>query len=243
MSDFPSIPIPKNPRRFEPKHGKKRAAILRPSDFRHVLRVIEATSRWPERDSAIVTTSLCVGLRCTELARITPRDILLPSGKVRDAVTLRAEITKGCKIRLAYFTNPRLIVALDRYVQNRHARRIGLSGNNEFAGLYPDAPFYFSSRKGGFSMVAKNRELESGVVGEYVAADGLEHLFRRIYDRAGLKECSSHSGRRTFASTLLAKGVSSEDVSRLLGHSEVDVTGDYLECSEAMLEAAFADVL
>ncbi len=111
-------------------------------------------------DCALVVTSLCTGMRCTELARITPRDILMSSGKVRDAVQLRAEITKGCKARLSYFTNPKLIAALDR-----------------------------------------------------------------------------------FASTLLAKGVSSEDVSRLLGHSEIDVTGDYLACSESMLEAAFADVL
>ncbi len=243
MANFPSIPIPNNPARFEPKYSKKRAGILRPSDVRHVLRVIDATSRWPERDCALVVASLCTGMRCTELARVTPRDILMPSGKVRDAVQLRAEITKGCKARLAYFTNPKLIAALDRYVQSRHAKRIGLSGGEDYAGLYPDAPMFFSSRKGGFSMVPKNRALESGLTGQYVAADGLEHLFRRIFDRSGLKDCSSHSGRRTFASTLLAKGVSSEDVSRLLGHSEIDVTGDYLECSEAMLEAAFADVL
>jgi integrase len=50
------------------------------------------------------------------------------------------------------------------------------------------------------------------VVEEYAAADGLEALFRRIYDKAGLPECSSHAGRRTFASTLLANGLSSEDV-------------------------------
>lgn len=167
----------------------------------------------------------------------------MPSGKVRDAVQLRAEITKGCKARLSYFTNPKLIAALDRYVQSRHAKRIGLSGADDYAGLYPDAPMFFSSRKGGFSMVPKNRELESGVTGEYVAADGLEHFFRRIYSRSGLQDASSHSGRRTFASTLLAKGVSSEDVSRLLGHSEIDVTGDYLEASESMLEDAFGNVL
>lgn len=129
----------------------------------------------------------CTGMRCTEMARVTLRDILTPSGKVRDAVQLRAEIT-----------NPKLIAALDRYVQSRHAKRIGLSGCDDYAGLYPDAPMFFSSRKGGFSMVPKNRELESGETGEYVAADRLEHLFRRIFGRSGLKDCSSHSGRGTF---------------------------------------------
>ena len=216
---------------------------MRPSDVRHVLRVIDATSRWPERDCALVVTSLCTGMRCTELARITARDIIWPTGKVRDAVQLRAEITKGCKARLSYFTNPKLIAALDRYVQSRHVKRIGLSGSDEFAGLYPDVPFFFSSRQGGFSLAAKRRELETGQVVQYLAADGMEHLFRRLFSRSGLPEASYHSGRRTFASTLLAKGVSSEDVSRLLGHSEIDVTGDYLAASESILEAAFAEVL
>lgn len=243
MANFPSIPIPKNPARFEPKQNKKRAAILRPSDVRHVLRVVEATSRWPERDSALVLTSLCTGMRCTELARITARDIVMPSGKIRDSVQLRSEITKGCKARLSYFSNPKLISALNRYVQSRHAKRIGLSGREEFAGLYPDVPFFFSSRQGGFSLVSKRRELETGEVVQYLAADGMEQLFRRIYTRSGLPDASSHSGRRTFASTLLAKGVSSEDVSVLLGHHDLNVTGDYLQASETMLEDAFANVL
>lgn len=243
MAHFPSIPSPKRTTRFEPKRKKKQAALLRPSDVRHVLRVVNAVFRWPERNCALVLTSLHAGLRCSEIARITPRDLLLPTGKFRSDVQLRAEITKGCKARIAYFTHPRLIAALDRYVQSRHAKRIGLSGKDEYAGLYPDAPFFFSSRSGGFAMVAKPRELVSGELGDYLAADGLEHLFRRIFHRAGLKACSSHSGRRTFASALLANGVSSEDISGLLGHADIDATGDYLECSEAMLEEAFADVL
>lgn len=219
MAKFPSIPTPKSNIRFEPKRKKKQAALLRPSDIRHVLRVITAVFRWPERNCAVVLTSLHAGLRCSEIARITPRDLLLPSGKVRRDVQLRAEITKGCKARIAYFTHPRLIAALDWYVRSRHTKRIGLSGNDEYAGLYPDAPFFFSTRSGGFAMVSKPRELESGEVGENLAADGLEHLFRRIFDRCVLKACSSHSGRRTFASTLLANGVSSDDISGLLGHS------------------------
>jgi len=176
------------------------------------------------------------------MARVTPRDVLQPSGAIRPDVTLRAELTKGCKSRIAYFSNPKLVEGLDRYIQSRLLKRVGILGGEEYRGLYPDTPLFYSSRQGGFSMVRKPRELDSGEVAEYVAADGLEHLFRRIYDRAGLKDCSSHAGRRTFASTLLSKGVSSDDVSKLLGHTEIDVTGDYLECSDSMLEEAYREV-
>lgn len=233
---------PDKPGTFRPKPKVKRAAILRPSDIRHVLRVIEATSRWPERDAVAVLISICVGMRCTEIARITPRDILTPDGSVKPEVGLRAAITKGCNPRTAYFTHPKLIAAIKRYVADRVAKRIGVSGDPVFSGLCPDVPFLFSSRKGGFSLVRKVRLLESGVREEYSAADGLEAMFRRIFDKSGLPDCSSHAGRRTFASTLLANGVSSEDVSKLLGHSAIDASTPYLECSDRMLESAFANV-
>ena len=136
-----------------------------------------------------------------------------------------------------------MVEALDRYIQDRIARKIGLGIDGEYRGLNSETPLFYSSRHGGFSMISKPRMLDSGEIGDYSAADGLEHLFRRVYERSGLKECASHSGRRTFSSTLLAKGVSSEDVSKLLGHSDINVTGDYLECSEQMIEEAFRDVL
>lgn len=240
LATFPTIPD--KPGTFQPKPKVKRAAILRPADIRHVLRVIEATSRWPERDALVVLMSVCTGMRCSEIARITAADILHADGRVRAEVVLRAAITKGCNPRIAYFTHPKLIAAIARYIGYRVANRIGVTGEPAYGELYPDIPFVFSSRKGGFSMVRKKRRLESGHEEEYAAADGLESLFRRIYDKAGLPECSSHAGRRTFASTLLAKGVSSEDVSKLLGHTALDNTMPYLECSDRMLEEAFREV-
>lgn len=242
---MPNAPFPSSPAKpgaFVPKPRVKRAAILRPSDIRHVLRVIDATSRWPERDAAAFLISVCAGLRCTEIARITVADVMLPCGVLREEVALRAAITKGCRPRTAYFTHSRLVGALERYLADRVAKRIGMSSGADYRGLLPDLPVVCSSRRDGFALVRKRRTLESGVVEDYEAADGLEMLFRRIYDKSGLPECSSHAGRRTFASALLAKGVASEDVSKLLGHVSLDHTTPYLECSEAMLEAAFRDV-
>jgi hypothetical protein len=82
------------------------------------------------------------------MARITPRDILLASGAIRADVRLRAEITKGCKARIAYFSNPKLVEALDRYIQDRVARKIGLGFDGEYRGLNPDTPLFYSSRHG-----------------------------------------------------------------------------------------------
>ena len=45
----------------------KRAAVLLPSQLRHLLRVTEATSRYPERDVLILWLGFSCGLRVTEM--------------------------------------------------------------------------------------------------------------------------------------------------------------------------------
>ncbi|MBA9859824.1 tyrosine-type recombinase/integrase [Ralstonia insidiosa] len=62
-----------------------------------------------------------------------------------------------------------------------------------------------------------------------------------LYRAAGLgRGYSSHSGRRTFASRLLAQGHTIETVQLLLGHSELDHIAPYLEVSRQDLREAGA---
>jgi len=91
----------------------KRAPTLTPSQLRHVLAVTQATSRHPERDCLAILLTHCAGLRCTESARLEIRDILAPSGRLRDEVLLRAETTKNCRSRLVFLTNPKLRQAVE----------------------------------------------------------------------------------------------------------------------------------
>lgn len=116
----------------------KRAAVLLPSQLRHLIRVTEATSRHPERDTLILWLGFSCGMRVTETARLTVADVLMPSGLLRSEISLRAEITKGCRQRLAYLTNPKLIAAMDRYIEWRLAKRFGCSlDGRQYRGLMP----------------------------------------------------------------------------------------------------------
>lgn len=219
----------------------KRAAVLLPSQLRHLIRVTEATSRHPERDAVILWLGFACGMRVTEIARLTVADVLLPSGRLREEVSLRAEITKGCRQRLAYLTNPKLIAALERYIAWRKAKDFGCAlDDRQYRGLMPATKLVLTWKGGAYELSPKRTTNAAGETVEYVAADSLQTYIKGLYRAAGLGAgCSSHSGRRTFASRLLAAGESLETVQLLLGHSDLDHVEPYLEVCDDTLREMF----
>ena len=58
--------------------------------------------------------------------------------------------------------------------------------------------------------------------------NSLQQVFKRLYRAAGIKGAKSHSGRRTFATTLIEKGFDIKSVSLLMGHSSIQTTARYI---------------
>ncbi|MGT2471822.1 tyrosine-type recombinase/integrase [Paraburkholderia terrae] len=66
----------------------------------------------------------------------------------------------------------------------------------------------------------------------YLAADSLQSYVTSLNRAAGLGAgYCSHTGRRTFASRLMATGHSLETVQILLGHAHLDHVSPYLDVS------------
>jgi integrase/recombinase XerD len=63
-------------------------------------------------------------------------------------------------------------------------------------------------------------------------------LFRHMYDAAGLEDARSHSGRRTFITTLANKGISVRVIQALAGHQSMQTTQRYIDLNEGMMMAA-----
>ena len=59
-------------------------------------------------------------------------------------------------------------------------------------------------------------------------ANSLQQLFKRMYKDADIAGAKSHSGRRTFATTLIEKGFDIKSVSVLMGHSNIQTTAKYI---------------
>lgn len=174
----------------------RRAASIRPGQFRHLIRVASVTGRMPERDVMLLYLTT-TGIRVTELALLEVGDVLYPSGVIRPEVYLRAEITKGCRARNIYLTQPKCLASIEQWIALRLRRGWGISSEVEYRGLRPDSRLVMTHKGQAFELAFKRRELESGPE-VYRACDALQQTISRLYRQAGIKMGSSHSGRRSF---------------------------------------------
>lgn len=75
------------------------------------------------------------------------------------------------------------------------------------------------------------------------ACDALENRFRELYRAAGLRLCSSHSGRRTYSTRLLDAGLCLDTLANLLGHVDIETTACYVAIDKARLRQMYVDAL
>ena len=73
-----------------------------------------------------------------------------------------------------------------------------------------DGPLFLSRKGGSFS------------------PNTMQMAFKRLFSEAGIEGASSHSGRRTFATTLIEKGFNLVMVAELMGHSSIEMTRKYV---------------
>lgn len=220
------------------------ATVLKPGQHRHLIRVTRATSRDPERDVLVLLMGIHVGMRVSEIAQVEVGDFLFPSGAIRQEVSLRAAVTKGCRQRCVYPINRDLVAALEDYLTLRIERRWRMSEEpKQYRGLRPDSTLILTFKGYRYSMNCRRRINHAGEQVDYAACDALQAHVTKLYRDAGIKSGSSHSGRRSMASRLLEQGHDLDTIQLMLGHAELDHVDPYLEISRAKLRRAFADVL
>lgn len=83
----------------------------------------------------------------------------------------------------------------------------------------PNAPLFLSQKGGAFS------------------ANTMQRMISNLYKDAGIK-ASSHSGRRSFATRLIRKGVDIYSIQQLLGHSNINTTQVYFASDPNKLREA-----
>ena len=167
-----------------------------------------ATRAHAARNRAMLMMTHLAGLRVGEVAQLTWTDVINAEGRVREEVRLNADQTKGRHPRTVYIS-PKLQKELQTYASSITQRE-------------DSAAFFYTQKhtRRGFT------------------PNTLAQHFLNMYRTAGIDGASSHSGRRTFATSLSSRGASIRVLMKILGHRNISTTIGYVDASDDMLRRA-----
>jgi len=167
-----------------------------------------ATRPHAARNRAMLLFTHWSGMRVGEVAARRLGDVVDAQGVVRNEIRLDASQTKGKHARVV-FVNDKLRKEVSKYLAARPA------GD-------PEQKLFYTQKR----------------MREGFNANTLCQFFHHLYRTAGIEGASSHSGRRSFATTMASNGVGVRVLMRALGHRNISSTILYVDASDDMLRRA-----
>jgi integrase/recombinase XerD len=147
-------------------------------------------------------------MRVGEVASLKYSDVVDAEGKIRNEIRLTAMQTKGNEARVV-FVSSKLRKELELYI------RI-------YKPLNPSRKFFYSQKNSSDGFTANT----------------LTQFFHYLYKRSGIDGASSHSGRRSMATSLSSAGIGIKILQKILGHKNIQTTSVYIYASDDMLRKA-----
>ena len=169
---------------------------------------IVAFTRHKDRNRIIVLLSFLSGLRACEIAKLRVKDVLSAESDIKEIIYLEKWQTKGRKAQ-SVVVNESLRKELRQYL-SKHSYLL-----NDLEGK-----LLRSQKRNGFS------------------SQTIQNLFRNLFEQANIDDASSHSGRRTFITSLSDKGVGVRVIQELARHSSMVTTQRYIDVSVDKLKNA-----
>jgi integrase/recombinase XerD len=167
-----------------------------------------STRAYAQRNRVMLLMTVAAGLRVNEVAGLTLGDVLDSTERVRSEVYLAAQRAKHGHARTIYI-NTRLQQELADYIGTRTNRD-------------PALPL-FPTHRGPRCRFSPNT---------------LAQHFYWLYRRAGISGASSHSGRKTFLTSLASQGVSVFVLAALAGHKSISTTQRYVTVNDEVKRRA-----
>ena len=166
------------------------------------------TKPFAQRNRAMLLMTVLAGLRVSEVAGLMVTDVVDDRGRIRSEIFLAADRVKHGHARTIYIST-RLQAELDLYKRSR-------------TWVNREIPFFatIKSQRCPFS------------------ANTLTQHFYWLYKRAGVTGASSHSGRKTFLTSLSSKGISVFVLASLAGHKCISTTQRYITVNDDLKRRA-----
>lgn len=197
----------------------KRAKTFDEDQFERLLKHIDKTSVLPIRDRLVVALSFKAGLRVGEIAKIKISAMLDVEGRISKTISVFSDVAKKQRER--------------EVPMNDFVRQCLI----DFRKAYPNCPFVaFSSRPFRW-LLARGEPIPTDFTRfEQLQPKALAYQYTRLLKSFGFEGASTHSGRRTFGTTLARRAnlhhCSLRDVQKLMGHARLETTEAYIEVSE-----------
>lgn len=74
---------------------------------------------------------------------------------------------------------------------------------------------------------------------EPLCSGGVRHILKVIEERAGITNVHPHRFRRTFATSLVNRGMNIQEISKILGHSDLNTTMTYVYTSDERIHISY----
>jgi integrase/recombinase XerD len=161
-----------------------------------------------KRNRALLLMTHWAGLRVGEVAALRVCDVLTTENKVKAEIRLTPDQTKGRHPRTV-FVSEKLRLELQDYADT-------LSVGDRLQAFF----YTQKNPKRGFT------------------ANSLTLFFKDFYKRAGIHGASSHSGRRSFITSLASKGIGVRVLMSLAGHRNISTTQVYIDVNDDMKRRA-----
>ena len=173
---------------------------------------ISKMTKYGDRNRLVMVLSYYVGLRSCEICSLNVADVIDGDGNVKETVLLKSHQTKGNKCNSVYLS-----------------------------GFVRDEIGNYLSKYSRLKERTAERLIQSQKGGGFTSQT-LQNLFKHLYRSVGLDDCSSHSGRRTFITTLSERGISVRLIQELARHSNLGTTQRYIDVSVDKLKNAVETV-
>ena len=195
--------------------------VIEDKQVEHLLKATASYSRVPKRDTALLLVLYGTALNVTELATITVGDYLGEKGLVRVTSAVRPGVAHNGEERPLYWSNKRIVAALDAYLAWRLEHKHGVTiKESAYRGLDPGSPIFLTEDGQPYSLT--KRTLPSGVLS--YSCNTLGAYISRLHANAGIEGGSAQSARRTWAVKQHRKGFDLVHIAAILGHKSVSTT-------------------
>ena len=176
------------------------------------------TRKYAVRDRAMVLMTYWGGMRIGEVAATKIGDVLNADGTIKEEMRLTAAQTKGKHARTVVLAE-KLRKELHAYLKTRFTDKelIAVTYSD-----YMNKPLFATQKREGFN------------------ANTACYHFHMLYKGCGLNGCSSHSGRRSYITSLSARAVPLKVLMELVGHRQAQTTMRYIDVTTDMKKAAVA---